>query len=496
MSEEDLIAERRKKLDNIRASGINPYPYTYKQTHHSKDIHEKHKGLQKEEHSSEEVSIAGRIMTVRKMGKAAFFDLQDSSGKIQIYIREDSVPEEDFNLFQNLDLGDIVGVKGNVFRTKMGELSIKCKKLTILTKSLRPLPDKFHGLKDMEIRYRRRYLDLITNPEIKDVFIKRAQIIREIRNFLDEKGFLEVEIPNLQTQYGGASARPFKTHINAWDMDLFLSISPEPHLKRLIVGGFEKVYTICKNFRNEGADKTHNPEFTMLEFYQSYIDYDEGMSIIEKMVESVAMSVLGTTKITFRGETADVKAPWTRITMKDAIKQYAQIDVNSLDDEGLKNIMRNHNIEYEGDFNKGMAIMKIFEELAEDKIRGPVHLIEHPIESTPLCKSLRTGDNKFIERFESYLFGVELTNGYSELNDPILQRSLLQEQSDARLMGEETYPMDEDFVQSIEYGMTPTGGVGLGVDRLVIFLTNSDTIRDVILFPTMKPEQETKEDNN
>jgi lysyl-tRNA synthetase, class II len=484
--ENQLIKQRIEKLEELKKI-VNPYPYSYDVNSKSSEILEKYSKLQKEEKTEDEVKVAGRIMSMRKMGKIAFANLGDQEGKVQLFFsKQDS---ENFEILKHLDLGDILGIKGKIFKTKTGEITINVKEFEVLCKSLRPLPEKWHGLKDTEIRYRQRYVDLIVNPEVKEVFIKRSKIISGVREFLNEKDFIEVEIPTLQPVYGGANARPFKTHINAWDLDMFLSISPELYLKRLTVGGLEKVYTICKNFRNEGVDKTHNPEFTMMECYQAYVDYNEMMKITEEMFEFIAKKVLGKTKVDYQGTEIDFKVPWERLTMKESIKKHANVDVDKLSDDELKDLLRTHNIETREDVTRGLAIALLFEELVEDKLIQPVHITDHPKETTMLCKEKR-GDKELIERFESFAFGFELCNAYSELNDSIKQTELLKEQVEKGRGGdEEAHPMDEDFVRALEYGMPPTGGLGIGIDRMVMFFTDSKTIRDVIAFPTMRPEK-------
>ncbi|MFC1755474.1 lysine--tRNA ligase, partial [Thermoproteota archaeon] len=417
---------------------------------------------------------------------------------LQLYFRQDDIGKDEYLLLKKLDIGDIIGVEGDVFATKTGEVSVYISKFEILCKAIRPLPDKYHGLKDTEMRYRQRYLDLMMNPDVRDTFRKRSMIISSIREFFHDKGFMEVETPALQTIYGGANARPFETHINAWDMKMYLSISPEMYLKRLIVGGFEKVFTICKNFRNEGVDKSHNPEFTMLECYQSWVDYEEMMKITEDCYAYACKKINGTTKVKRMHDgkeiELDFKAPWERLSMLDALKKYADIDASGMTIREIKQLMTNYNVEYEGDLTWGVGVQLLFEELAEDKLIQPVHIIDHPEESTPLCKRHRD-DPRLIERFESFCLGMELSNAYSELNDPIHQKKLLLGQAEQLRAGaEEAHPMDEDFVQAIEYGMTPTGGLGMGIDRMAMLLTNSESIRDVILFPTMKPDAKTIEE--
>jgi lysyl-tRNA synthetase class 2 len=486
-----LVKDRIEKLNKLREMGINPYPYSFQKSHSAKEIADKYTELAPEQKTEDSVSVAGRIIQLRKMGKASFMHIQDATGKLQLYFRADDVGADKYEIIKLFDLGDIIGAKGDIFKTKTGETSVYVKNFEILTKSLRPLPEKYHGLQDKELRYRKRYLDLIFNQDVKETFVKRSVMIDAVREYFKGKGFVEVETPALQIIYGGANAKPFTTHINAWDMTMYLSISPELYLKRLIVGGFEKVFTICKNFRNEGVDKSHNPEFTMLECYQSWVDYAEMMKVTEESFEFACRKMNGTTKVKhiYDGQEViiDFKSPWQRMTMIDSIRTFAGIDVVPLDFESIKNLLTNYNIEYEGDLTKGLAIQLIFEELVEHKLIQPIHIIDHPKETTPLCKAHRK-DAELIERFESFCLGSEICNAYSELNDPVLQRKLLEEQA-AELRGgaEEAHPMDEDFVEAIEYGMSPTGGLGIGIDRMAILLTGAESIRDVILFPTMKP---------
>lgn len=485
--EHRLIADRKRKLDDLRAKGIEPYPHRYDPTHRAAELQSVYSRLQNEERSGERADVAGRVMLLRRMGKMAFATLQDETGRIQLFLKSD-VLGENYGLAALLDLGDIVGAAGEVVKTKTGEVSIMVDRLTLLCKSLRPLPEKYHGLKDEEERFRRRYLDLIMNPSVKDLFIKRAKIIESVRDTLRKRGFLEVEMPTLQTIYGGANARPFVTHINAWDMPMYLSISPEMYLKRLLVGGYEKVYTVCKNFRNEGVDQTHNPEFTMMECYWAYADYNDVMALTEQLYEDACKAINGGTTAKRGDITLDFKAPWPRITMKDAIKRWASIDVDALSDAEMRDLVDAHGLKATRQSSRGDIILALFEHFCEEHLIQPTHVIDHPIESTPLCKTLRTGDATMIERFESFCMGKELCNAYSELNDPVLQRKLLEEQA-AQLRGgaEEAHPMDEDFIQAIEYGMPPAGGLGIGIDRMVIFLTGVEGIRDIILFPTMRP---------
>lgn len=489
--ENRLIKERVEKLNKLREAGVNPFPYSFEKSHHAKDVLSKHENLKPEEKSKDTVSVAGRIMQMRRMGKATFMHIQDASGKIQLYIRSDDVGAETYKLLKMLDIGDILGAHGTVFKTKTGETSIYVNDFDILSKSLRPLPEKYHGLQDKELRYRKRYLDLMVNQDVKEVFTKRSRMIAAVREYFHDKGFIEVETPTLQLIYGGANAKPFLTHINAWDMKMYLSISPELYLKRLLVGGFEKVFTICKNFRNEGVDKSHNPEFTMLECYQSWVDYNEMMKHVEECFEQACKKINGTTKVkniyNNKEVELDFKAPWPRMTMIEALEKFAEVDVSTADDEGIKQLMTNYSIEYEGEFTRGLGIQLLFEGLVEDKLIQPIHIIDHPKETTPLCKAHRENPD-LIERFESFCLGMELSNAYSELNDPVLQRTLLEEQAEELRGGaEEAHPMDEDFIEAIEYGMTPAGGLGIGIDRMAVCLIGAESIRDVILFPTMKP---------
>lgn len=489
MSEENhLIKERISKLNEIRELGVNPYPYTFEKKNNAKELLGKYSNLKAEEKTKDKVSVAGRIMQLRKMGKASFVHIQDETEKIQIYFRQDDIGVDSYKLFKKLDIGDIIGVNGTIFKTRMGEVTVYASKLDLLTKSIRPLPEKYHGLKDTEIRFRKRYLDLIMNHDVKDNFIKRTMIIDEIRSFYKEKGYLEVDVPALQTQYGGANAKPFVTHIHAWNMEMFLSISPELYLKRLLVGGFEKVFTICKNFRNEGVDKTHNPEFTMMESYGAYIDYNTLMDMTEELFLRVAKKVNGNTKARYNDNDIDIKGPWKRIPMIKAIKDIGGVDVEKMSDSELKKFINEKNIVLNGSFERGWAILGIFEELVEEKLIQPTFITDYPKITSPLCKIHRNNPD-LIERFEFFIGGKEFGNAYSELNDPIIQKKVLEAQSNEIRAGfEEAHPMDEDFVEAIETGMPPAGGLGIGVDRMVMLFTNSDSLRDVIFFPTMKPQ--------
>ncbi len=488
--EEQIIEQRKKKIEELRKQGINPYPYSYDVKDFAGELQEKYKELKNEERAGKTAQIAGRLIAKRDLGKISFGKIRDYTGEIQIVLQNEETPEEKLSFFKKfVDIGDFIGVKGEIFRTKRGELSILVKDVEILTKTLKPLPEKWHGLKDKEERYRKRYLDLIMNPEVREVFIKREKIIDAIRELLKKKGFVEVETPYLQTIYGGAEARPFKTHLNALDIDLYLAISPELYLKRLIVGGFDKVFTIARNFRNEGIDRWHNPEFTMMEVYQAYADYNDMMKLFEEIYEYACKKVLGTTKVKVQGQGIDFKRPWKRMTMAEAIKKFVGIDVLNMSEEELLEFAEKNNIEYK-EKTWGWLVAAIFEELCEDKIIQPTFIIDHPKETTPLCKVHRK-DPRLIERFEPFCMGTELGNAYSELNDPQLQKQLLEEQQKKLNKGdEEANPYDKDFVNALEIGMPPTGGLGLGIDRMIILLTGQNSIRDVILFPFMKPEKE------
>ena len=485
--EQVLINERLNKVKELRSQKINPYPYKYNQTHHAEQVKNSFSGLKEQEHTNESVSIAGRLMTKREMGKICFATVQDQTGNIQVLAKEDLL--KDFKLFTKLDLGDIIGVKGTIFKTKTGEITVEIKEYTILAKSIRPLPEKFHGIKDPEIKYRQRYAHLATDKAARDALIVRHKIVSEMRNILNEKGFIEVETPVLQPQYGGASAKPFLTHHNAHNFDMFLRISPELYLKRLIVGGFEKVYEIGKSFRNEGMDHKHNPEFTMMELYQAYVDYNDMMELTEEIYEKIAKKVLGTTKLKFGDNVIDVKRPWRKMSVVEAIKQHTNIgDITKLSDKEIKDLLKTYNIKYEGDYIRGLAIMAIFDELVEDKLVQPTFITDHPKETTPLCKVHRKNPD-FIERFEPFIAGMEVGNAYSELNDPIEQKLLLEAQAHQLRAGMEAHPMDEDFIHAVEIGMPPMGGLGLGIDRMAMLFTNNESIRDIIAFPTMKPKE-------
>ena len=480
-----LMKVRREKLDKLKQEGKNPFEITkFNRTHTSKQVVDNYDELE-----GKDVTVAGRIMAKRIMGKASFVHIQDSEGKIQSYVSINDLGEESYQAFKEDDIGDIVGITGFVFKTRTGEISIHAKELTLLSKSLRPLPEKYHGLKDTDLRYRQRYVDLIVNPEVKDTFLKRTEIIKEIRRILDEKNFLEVETPILNTIAGGASARPFITHHNTLDIDMYLRIANELYLKRLIVGGFDRVYEMGRMFRNEGMDIKHNPEFTNIELYAAFADYHDMMDITEEIVSKTAEKVLGTTKINYQGTDIDLTPNWKRITMIDAIKEQTGVDFNSVetDEEALK-IAKELNVEIDPiKTSRGEIINQIFEDKVEETLIQPTFIYDYPVEVSPLTKR-KPSDPRLTERFEVFIGAREYGNAYSELNDPIDQYERFKKQMEARDAGdEEANMMDEDFVTALEYGMPPTGGLGIGIDRLVMLLTDSASIRDVLLFPTMKP---------
>ena len=478
---------RREKLADLQANGKDPFQITkFDQTHHSMEIKDNF-----EEMEGKTVTIAGRLMSKRVMGKASFCGVQDLQGNIQSYVARDSVGEEPYKDFKKMDIGDIVGITGEVFKTKMGEISIHASEVTLLSKSLQILPEKYHGLTNTDTRYRQRYVDLIMNAEVKDTFIKRSKIISSIRRYLDGQGFLEVETPMLVANAGGAAARPFETHFNALDEDLKLRISLELYLKRLIVGGMEKVYEIGRVFRNEGLDTRHNPEFTLMELYQAYTDYNGMMDLTENMYRHVAQEVLGTTKIVYNGIEMDLGKPFERITMVDAVKKYAGVDWNEIHTlEEARAAADEHHVEYEPMHKKGDILNLFFEEFVEHHLIQPTFVMDHPIEISPLTKK-KPENPEYVERFEMFMNGWEMCNAYSELNDPIDQRERFKAQEEMLAQGnEEANTTDEDFLNALEIGMPPTGGIGYGIDRLCMLLTDSQAIRDVLLFPTMKSVKE------
>ena len=478
-----ILKVRREKLSELQANGRDPFKIVkYEVSHHSQDIKDHFEELE-----DQTVTVAGRMMSKRVMGKASFCHVQDLKGTIQSYVARDSLGEEAYKDFKKLDVGDIIGVKGQVFRTKTGEISIHASEITLLSKSLQVLPEKFHGLTNTDLRYRQRYVDLIMNPEVKDTFIKRSKIISAIRRYLDGQGFMEVETPMLVSNAGGAAARPFETHFNALDEDLKLRISLELYLKRLIVGGLERVYEIGRVFRNEGLDTRHNPEFTLMELYQAYTDYNGMMDLTENLYRFVAQEVLGTTKIVYNGVEMDLGKPFERITMVDAVKKYAGVDWNEVETlEQARELAKAHNIEFEERHKKGDILNLFFETYVEEHLIQPTFLMDHPIEISPLTKK-KPENPEYVERFEFFMNGWEMANAYSELNDPIDQRERFKAQEEQLAQGdEEANTTDEDFLNALEVGMPPTGGIGFGIDRMVMLLTDSAAIRDVLAFPTMK----------
>lgn len=480
----DVLRIRREKLTELAEAGADPFQVTkYDRTHHSEEIKENFETLE-----GTTVSIAGRMMSKRVMGKASFCHVQDLKGTIQSYVARDSIGEEEYKAFKKLDVGDIIGIEGEVFKTKTGETSIHASKITLLSKSLKVLPEKYHGITNTDLRYRQRYVDLIMNPEVKDTFVKRSKIVSAIRKYLDSEGFMEVETPMLVSNAGGAAARPFETHFNALDEDLKLRISLELYLKRLIVGGLEKVYEIGRVFRNEGLDTRHNPEFTLMELYQAYTDYNGMMDLTENLYRYVAKEVLSTTTITYNGVEMDLGKPFERITMVDAVKKYSGVDFNEIEtEEEAKEVAKEHGIAYEDRHKRGDIINLFFEEYAESHMIQPTFVMDHPVEISPLTKK-KPSDPRYVERFEFFMNGWEMANAYSELNDPIDQRERFKAQEELLAKGdEEANRTDEDFLNALEIGMPPTGGIGYGIDRMVMLLTDSSAIRDVLLFPTMKP---------
>ena len=480
-----LMQIRREKLEELTNNGKNPFEITkYNRTHTSKEVRDNYDDLE-----GKDVTVAGRIMSKRIMGKASFCTIQDSTGKIQSYVSTNDLGEENYKEFKTYDVGDIIGITGFVFKTRTEEISVHAKEITLLSKSLRPLPEKFHGLKDTDLRYRQRYVDLIVNPEVKDTFVKRSKIISEIRKILDEKGYLEVETPILNTISGGATARPFITHHNTLDIDMYLRIATELNLKRLIVGGFDKVYEIGRIFRNEGMDIRHNPEFTSIELYSAFEDYNDMMDITEEIFRRCAEKVCGTTKITYQGTEIDLGTKWKRITMIDSIKEACGVDFNEIntDEEAIK-LAKDRNIEIpKGKETRGNIISLFFDEYVEKTLVQPTFVYDYPIEISPLAKK-KQEDPRLTQRFEAFICGREYGNAFSELNDPIDQYERFKEEIQARENGdEEAGMMDEDFINALEIGLPPTGGLGIGIDRLIMLLTDSASIRDVLLFPTMKP---------
>ena len=483
----EMLMMRREKLKELNEAGINPFLMEkYDYTHHSKTIKDKFEELEEKQ-----VSVTGRIMSRRGHGKVSFMDIQDSEGKIQIFVKMDAIGEENYKNIGLLDIGDIIGVKGEVFKTRTGEVSVRAKELTLLTKSLQILPEKFHGLKDQDLRYRQRYVDLIVNPEVKETFILRSKIIKEVREYLDDREFLEVDTPILNTVAGGANARPFVTHHNTLDIDMYLRIANELYLKRLIVGGFEKVYEMGRMFRNEGMSYKHNPEFTNIELYQAYADYEDMMVLTEELISYVAKETLGTSVIDYQGKEIDLTPPWRRISMIDAIKEYAGVDFNTIDtDEEAVEIAKAKGLEIQPGMKRGHIISEMFEEFCEVHLVQPTFVTHHPVEVSPLAKR-NPDDPRLTNRFEAFINTWEIANAFSELNDPIDQKERFLEQAKQREAGDaEAHMMDIDFVNALEVGLPPTGGLGIGIDRLIVILTNQPTIRDVILFPAMRPKKD------
>ncbi|MFS0836411.1 lysine--tRNA ligase [Paenibacillus sp. 1P03SA] len=489
----ELLQIRRDKLDELRGLGVDPFGDKYVRTHTAKQILDAYEETPKEELEQQtvEVSIAGRIMQKRAMGKASFAHLQDITGKIQIYVRQDALGDMKYSAFDLLDIGDMVGVKGTVFKTKTGETSIKVKELEVLTKSLLPLPEKYHGLKDVETRYRQRYVDLIMNQEVKETFILRSRIIQSMRRYLDGLGYLEVETPTLHAIAGGAAARPFITHHNALDMQLYMRIAIELHLKRLIVGGLEKVYEIGRVYRNEGISTRHNPEFTMIELYEAYADYKDIMALTENMVAHIAQEVLGTTTVQYQGHEVNLAPSWKRISMVDAIKEVVGVDFSvHMSNEEAQRLAKEHKVPVEPHMTFGHIVNQFFETFVEETLIQPTFIYGHPLEISPLAKK-NPEDPRFTDRFELFIVAREHANAFTELNDPIDQRQRFEAQLLEREHGnDEAHEMDDDFIRALEYGMPPTGGLGIGIDRLVMLLTNAPSIRDVLLFPHMREQRQ------
>jgi lysyl-tRNA synthetase class 2 len=491
----DQLKVRREKLHKLREKGLDPFGKKFDRTHTSKELLTLYGEKEKEEidQLAIEVTIAGRIMTKRGKGKAGFTHIQDLTGKIQLYVRQDAVGEEAYGIFDTADLGDIVGVTGTVFKTQVGELSIKVSSFELLTKSLKPLPEKYHGLKDVEQRYRQRYLDLIMNPESRDTFITRSKIIQSMRRYLDNQGYLEVETPTMHSIAGGASARPFITHHNALDMTLYMRIAIELHLKRLIVGGLEKVYEIGRVFRNEGVSTRHNPEFTMLELYAAYADFHDIMELTENVIAHIAKEVLGTTTVTYGEYTVNLEPKWKRLHMVDAVKEYVGADFwKEMSLEEARQLAKDHNVEINEHMLYGHIVNEFFEQKVEEHLIQPTFIYGHPVEISPLAKK-NPEDPRFTDRFELFIVAREHANAFTELNDPIDQKERFEAQLKEKEQGnDEAHEMDEDFIEALEYGMPPTGGLGIGIDRLVMLLTNSPSIRDVLLFPQMRHREVNK----
>ena len=481
------MAQRREKLEEIRKLGVDPYPYKYSPTHTTEEIREQFAEVGDHPDETKSVRLAGRIMTKRDHGKSGFAHLQDGSGRLQIYVRQDGVGEAAYEVYRKLDVGDVIGVDGPVFRTRTDELTVLASEIELLAKSLRSPPEKWHGLQNKETRYRQRYADLMMNPEVRQVFINRTRMIQAVREYLNQDGFIEVETPILQPIYGGATARPFTTHHNALDMPLYLRIANELYLKRLIVGGFDRVYEFSKDFRNEGIDHDHSPEFTMIELYQAYADYEDMMCLTENLLAHTAQTVLGTTQITYKGESISLDPPWRRLTMIESIREEAGINVDKLSDGELRNAAVDAGAELDGAVPRGTLIAELFEAHVEPSLVQPTFIYDYPIEISPFAKKKR-GSDGFVERFEFFIARMEMGNAFSELNDPIDQRERFIEGA-KKGEEEDALMIDEDYLRALEYGMPPTGGLGFGIDRLAMLLTDQTSIRDVILFPQMRPER-------
>jgi lysyl-tRNA synthetase class 2 len=487
----DRIAQqRRQKLDRFRRQGINPYPYGYHRSHTTQQALDLLKQQEEKSQAQAVVSLAGRIMANRPMGKISFLDLRDGSGKIQLYFYKDRLSEENLKLFQDLDIGDIIGVSGKLFRTKSGEPTLEVENFALLAKSLQPLPEKWHGLADVDKRYRQRYLDLIANAPAREIFQMRSQVIAAIRQFLNQRGFLEVETPVLQPSAGGALARPFTTHHHALDQDLYLRIAPELHLKQLLIGGFDKVYEIGRTFRNEGISTKHNPEFTMLESYEAYADYNDVMSMVEEMVSEVCQQVLGTSEIEFGGNKLSLKPPWQRLELRQAIIQYSGIDFEHYPDtDSLRAAMLGLKMEVDPQKDRGRLIDELISTFVEPKLMQPTFLVDYPVEMSPLAKT-KPDNDRLVERFEAFAGGMEIANAFTELNDPIEQRErFVRQQKERKVEAEVEEVIDQDFLLALEYGMPPAGGLGVGIDRLVMLLTGQQSIREVILFPQLREKE-------
>ena len=483
-----LMDQRREKLEEIRQLGVDPYAYKYSPTHTTQEIREQFVEVGDQPDETKSVRVAGRIMTKRDHGKSGFAHLQDASGRLQIYVRQNAVGEAAYQVYRKLDVGDVIGADGPVFRTRTGEITVLVNEVELLAKSLRPPPEKWHGLQNKETRYRQRYADLMMNPEVMQVFINRTRMVQAVREYLNQDGFIEVETPILQPVYGGATARPFTTHHNALDMPLYLRIANELYLKRLIVGGFDRVYEFSKDFRNEGIDHDHSPEFTMIELYQAYADYEDMMCLTENLLAHTAQTVLGTTQITYKGDSISLDPPWRRLTMIESIKEEAGIDVDQLADEELRDAVLNTGVDLEAAAPRGKLIAELFEAHVEPNLVQPTFIYDYPIEISPFAKKKR-GSDRFVERFEFFIARMEMGNAFSELNDPIDQRErFIEGAKKGENSDEDALMIDEDYLRALEYGMPPTGGLGFGIDRLAMLLMDQTSIRDVILFPQMRPE--------